>query len=233
MLPWSAGEASPEALASVNTSWKDIIVTLVKALILPMSIVLVLMETFQRMAGGVLVAINPVITVQSLGWIQTEYTNWVSLAGIVAAVVGVLCGAWIDRAGAFRVMVWAIALRGVLFFGFAVLEAYWVDVNFYKTMLMVSQITQQFVTITIIACFMRLCYPAVAATQFAVYMASANLTSSMGSAVVVPLSNYLDHQQLFYFVAGLHVLFLMFVPLFNFERHAAGNERLALALAKP
>lgn len=233
MLPWSEGQASPEALAAVNDSWKDIIVTLIRALVLPMSVLLVLLESFQRMAAGMLVAINPVITVQDLGWIQTEYTNWVSLAGITAAVIGVVFGPWVDRAGAFRVLVAAIGFRMLLFAGFGLFQDAWSNVEFYKAMLMASQISQQFVTITIIACLMRLCFPAVAATQFAVYMASANLTSSMGSAMIVPLNSYLDHQQLFYFIAALHLVFLLCAPFFNFERHAAGNERLHMSLAKP
>ena len=37
---------------------------------------------------------------------------------------------------------------------------------------------------------MRLCLPQLAATQFAVYMALANLKRSIGSDVVVPLGGY-------------------------------------------
>jgi|TARA_B110000483_G_scaffold157313_1_gene186715 PAT family beta-lactamase induction signal transducer AmpG len=41
LVPWSTGEASAEALASVNESWRDIVVILLRALILPMSLLLV------------------------------------------------------------------------------------------------------------------------------------------------------------------------------------------------
>ncbi len=230
MLPWTEGEPSQEALEAVNESWKDIVVSLVRALILPMSVLLVLLESLQRIAGGVLVAINPVITVQSLGWVQTEYTNWISLAGIIAAVIGVVVGPWVDRAGAFRILIAAIAFRMVMFAVFGLSADAWVHQEYYKAMLMASQISQQFVTITVIACLMRLCYPAVAATQFAVYMASANLTLSFGSALVVPLNQLLEYHQMFYVIAGLHLAFLVFAPFLNFERHAAGNRRLEAAV---
>ncbi|MBT6892539.1 MAG: MFS transporter, partial [Gammaproteobacteria bacterium] len=89
LLPWSTGEASVEALASVNESWRDIIVTLLRALILPMSLLLIFLEGLQRAAAGILLSINPVITVQELGWAQTEFANWVAITGIVASVIGV------------------------------------------------------------------------------------------------------------------------------------------------
>ena len=87
LLPWSTGEASVEALASVNESWRDIIVTLLRALILPMSLLLIFLEGLQRAAAGILLSINPVITVQELGWAQTEFANWVAITGIV----GITC----------------------------------------------------------------------------------------------------------------------------------------------
>jgi hypothetical protein len=57
----------------------------------------------------------------------------------------------------------------------------------------------------LIALFM----PQVAATQFAVYMALANPTRSMGSGVVVPLGGLIDYSQIFLVLAGLRVVFLL------------------------
>jgi len=233
LLPWTSGVASKEALAAVNTSWRDIVVTLVKALILPMSLLLIVVGGLQRTVGGIMVAINPVITVQTLGWEQTEFTNWVSFAGIVAAVLGVLCGAFIDRAGVFRVLAAAIFLRFLLFAAFGFFESAWTSVPFYQSMIMVSEISQQIVTISIIALFMRICLDSVSATQFAVYMASANLFSSFGSAILVALSEVLSHPQMFYFAAGLNLVFLLLLPFVDLERQDRDNEALQQSLEQP
>jgi hypothetical protein len=73
---------------------------------------------------------------------------------------------------------------------------------------------------------MKLCFKPIAATQFAVYMASANLTLSLGSALVAPLAEITDYVGMFMFVAGLNLCFLLLLPLLNFERHATAlNEQ--------
>ena len=232
MLPWSEGEASIEALASVNESWWDIVVPLVRALILPMSLLLVVLEGLQRASGGILIAINPAITVQQLGWAQTEYANWIAITGVVASVIGVIFGAMVDRAGLVKVLFAFILIRMLGFALFAYTEVYWQSAEYFKAMLLIADITGQFVTMTVIALFMRLCLPQVAATQFAVYMASANLTRSIGSGAVVPLANLMDYSQMFLLMAGLHLVFLLLLPLLNFEKHARDNAKLLASLGK-
>jgi PAT family beta-lactamase induction signal transducer AmpG len=227
VFPWSDGEPSPEALASVSKSWSAIILGLIRNLILPMSLLLMLLEAVQRLAAGMIVAINPVITVQTLGWAQTDYTSWVALAGVIGAVVGVVFGPLIDRIGTYRILGWAIGFRMVLFGAFGLGETYWQTVEVYEAMLMANYISSQFVTITIISLFMRICSKTVAATQFAVYMASANLTLSMGSAMVAPLSSFLSYSQMFLFASGLSLFFLLLLPFFKIERHDDDLSRLS------
>lgn len=232
LVPWSTGEASAEALASVNESWRDIVVTLVRALILPMSLLLIFVEGLQRAAAGILLSIAPAITVQDLGWAQTEFANWIAITGIVASVVGVLFGAIVDRAGLVKVLFLFVLIRAVGFVVIAYTQEYWQHDEYFKTMVLLEGVASQFVTMTIIALFMRLCLPQVAATQFAVYMALANLTRSMGSGAVVPLGSLMDYSQMFLLMAGLHVVFLLLLPLLNFEKHEQDNARLLASLKK-
>lgn len=232
LVPWSPGEASAEALASVNESWRDIVVPLVRALILPMSLLLILLEGLQRAAAGILVSISPSITVQQLGWAQTEFANWVAITGIIASVIGILFGALVDRAGLVKVLFIFILLRMMAFVVLAYTEVYWQNDEYFKAMVLAEGIMSQFVTMTVIGLFMRLCLPQVAATQFAVYMALANLTRSVGSGAVVPLGNLMDYSQMFLVMAGLHLVFLLLLPLLNFEKHERDNEKLLASLEK-
>ncbi|MEO2184607.1 MAG: hypothetical protein ABGY43_20135, partial [bacterium] len=64
------------------------------------------------------------------------------------------------------------------------------------------------------------------------YMASANLTRSLGSGAVVPLGNLMDYSQMFLVMAGLHVVFLLLLPLLNFEKHERDNAKLLASLEK-
>jgi PAT family beta-lactamase induction signal transducer AmpG len=219
LLPWTKGSASKEALASVSKSWSEIFSTLIRALFLPMSLLLILLEGLSRVAGGMLGAIGPVLTVQDLGWLQTEYSQWVAIAGIAAAIFGVLLGPVVDRFGAKLALMLAILVRTVMFGLVGFMQFLWQDPLFFKVAILISALSGQIVTIAIISLFMQISFQRVAATQFAVYMALANLTSSMGAALIAPMDGVLSYSQMFYVMAVLNVLFLLLWPLFNLVRH--------------
>ena len=219
ILPWTEGSASEEALASVSKSWSEIFSTLTRALFLPMSLLLILLEGFNRAAAGMLVAIGPVLTVQELGWLQTEYSQWVAFAGVAAAIFGVLLGPVVDRFGAKIALMLAILVRLVMFGAMGFMESLWQDPLFFKVGILISYLSSQVVTIAIISLFMQISFQRVAATQFAVYMALSNLSWAMGSALIAPMDGILSYSQMFYVMATLNVLFLLLWPLFNLVRH--------------
>ena len=230
LLPWSKGKASIEALESVMDSWIAIFSTLIRALILPMSLLLILLEALNRMAGGILVAVAPVLTVQELGWLQTDYSQWIAISGVAAAIFGVLMGPVVDSVGAKIALFVAIAVRAMMFVGVALLQSWWQDPFFFKAVLLLSNLSSQIVTIAIIALFMQLSFQKVAATQFAVYMALANLTFAMGSALVAPMDGVLDYSQMFFVAAALNVLFLILWPFVDLDRHSADMQALKMKL---
>jgi len=226
ILPWSDGSASSEALESVMDSWSAIIKTLTRALILPMSLLLILLEGLSRISGGMLIAIAPVLTVQDLGWLQSDYAQWIAVIGIVAAVFGVFMGPIVDRVGAGIILAVAIAIRIGMFLVAAIAHSWWSDAYFFKAVLLLNYVSAQIVSIAIIALFMQISLKRIAATQFAVYMALANMTFSLGSALVAPMSALLSYDQMFYVMALLNVLFLLLWPLLNLDRHRADMQAL-------
>ena len=228
LLPWTSGAASKEALESVMDSWLAIFSTLIRALILPMSLLLIVLEGLSRVAGGMLIAVAPVLTVQDLGWLQTEYSQWIAVVGVIAAIFGVLMGPLVDRFGAKIALSIAIAVRALMFFGVAALQSWWQDPMFFKAVLLLNNLSSQIVTIAIIALFMQLSFQKVAATQFAVYMALANLTWAMGSALIAPMDGVLDYSQMFYVMAALNVMFLLLWPLVDLDRHRRDMQQLSL-----
>lgn len=136
----------------------------------------------------------------------------------------------IDRVGAKIALSIAIAIRASMFIGVALLESWWHDPMFFKVSIMLNGLTGQIVTIAIIALFMQLTFQKVAATQFAVYMALANLTLAMGSALVAPMDGILDYSQMFFVAAGLNVMFLVLWPLVDLDRHKMHMQALEIKL---
>ncbi len=219
LLPWTVGAASKEALDAVTESWKEIFHTLIRAIILPMSLLLILLEGLNRVSGGMLNAIAPVITVQELDWLQTDYSDWVALSGVIAAVAGILLGPVVDRIGTKITLTVMISIRVIVFLFVGVSQTLWQDPLFFKVVITTNVVTAQIVTIAVISIFMQISFRRVAATQFAVYMALANLTFSMGSALIAPMDGVLGYDQMFYVMAALNGVFLMLWPLVNLSRH--------------
>jgi PAT family beta-lactamase induction signal transducer AmpG len=92
--------------------------------------------------------------------------------------------------------------------------------------MLVNAIATQIVTIALIALFMRLCLNRVAASQFAVYMALANLTYSMGSGLLVLLSGLTDYRGMMLFSSLMIGLMLLLLPLVDLDRHEQDLSRL-------
>ncbi|MBD3649660.1 MAG: hypothetical protein HUJ31_19880, partial [Pseudomonadales bacterium] len=117
----------------------------------------------------------------------------------------------------------ALAFKLVIFAVVGLLPGLWTVPGYFEGFIIVVSLTSQVVTVAIIALFMNICSQKVAATQFAVYMASANLALSAGSGLVAPLDARMDAGEMYLVAAAMNGLFLLLWPLFNLERH---QERL-------
>lgn len=232
IMPWTPGTASKEALESVAKSWREIFSTLIRALILPMSLLLILLEALSRVSAGVLTALAPVLTVQDLGWSQEDFSQIVAMSGVAAAIFGVLLGPVVDRFGAKITLTIAVLIRVLLFFAVGILQTHWQDPLFFEAVILLNYLSAQIVTIAVISMFMQISFQQVAATQFAVYMALANLTFSMGSALVAPMDAVFSYSQMFFVMAALNGLFLLLWPLLNLERHRQDMQLLQANLIR-
>ncbi len=226
LLPWSAGDAGPRNLPDGTKNWRSIVIGLFRVIVLPMSLLLILIEACNRITSGILIGLAPMVTIQALGWSQLTYANWIAITGVAAAVLGVLCSPWIDRVGALRVLRWVVMFRIGLLGLTAALEPYWGIHQVFEAFLMINAVATQLVTVALIALFMRLCSPRVAASQFAVYMALANMTYSLGSGLMVPLSHWTHQAGIMLFCAILITLMWLLIHWVNFERHDQDLHRL-------
>lgn len=220
LWPWDDDLDRLEAASRVELSWLKLISRVLKALILPTSVLLILTEAFSRVASGFLVAMSPLLTIQSLGWDQLTFANWVAVTGIIAAVAGVIFGPAIDRVGALRVLKAVVIFRVFSFALMAVTVDFWALGYWFETFLMVNAVATQVVTVAIIALFMRLCAPSVAASQFAIYMALANMTYSMGSGMFAGLSGILSYPAMMALLGLMLGLMLVLLRWIDFDQHA-------------
>ncbi len=104
---------------------------------------------------------------------------------LVAGILGLtLFGYLGDRLGAKRGAAIALAAFIALFTTMRLLESQWADSNFMTAFIIGSIAIDVLLMISLVPIAMRLSHPAVAATQFTLYMALANLGISIGAWLV-------------------------------------------------
>lgn len=195
-FPWSPGQASKRDAVAAST------VALLKgtatALLLPASLILFFNQFGTRLAEGVVIAHLPIYTVQTLGLADTTYNDFSTAGGISAAILGVLVSPWFDKVrahNAFWLTCWLfVAVIALLPF---TLEQ-WPMIS-----IVAHWVTLHLMGITLTATMMRFCHPAFAATQFAIFMAMANLNYSMGAFLYAEIVTFMDSTEVLLFAAAL------------------------------
>lgn len=226
-LPWTRGEPAPRELPSA-TSLVAIFGDLIKALVLPMSLMLMLATVLARVSTSMTVVVYPVLAVNDLGHAAESYSKVISTVYMIAAFGGLAVGPFIDRFTARRVAIAALVVVACLFAAFAATPFLWSTVPYTLAMLVLVELAIQAFTIAIIAQHMNITWVKVAATQFAVYMAVANLGRSGAAALFSVLSVPLDRQQIFVVMAVLALLAGAVLWRFSESRH---QQRLRLLAA--
>ena len=225
LLPWSLGESSKRAEVAAS-GIVDNFLDLFRVLVLPMSVLLVVVSFAFFLRGGLVTPVFPAFAVQGLGLSTAEYSQFVSVVTIAVAVIGVLLGPWIDRLGARRFLMGALVLGALAHLAAGLLADHTNDLVVFGSVAVVVYLVGQVVFITVIALFMNLCWTKVAATQFAVYMALANVGIVSGGMLFVPFADHLTFGQDFLIMAGLFVVAALGLMFFKEGAHARQLEEL-------
>jgi PAT family beta-lactamase induction signal transducer AmpG len=222
-LPWTAGQATQRSIELRATNWLKLVTDLSKALFLPASLLMLGVAFLWRFAEGFWITLAPIVVVQDLGYQSTEYTSWVSSVSFIAAGAGLLMGLYIDRKGVKLLYGTALFLFGVLAVAVGLLDAAWASPRFLLVTLFLQWFIYQGVFVSFIATSMKLCWVKVAATQFAIYMAVANLGRSLGAGAMSAVESRLSHNEMF-FLIGL--AFFVAVALLWKASLAAHRDRI-------
>ena len=229
-LPWTPGEATQRSLALKPDGWKVIAVDLAKVLFLPASLLIFSAAFIFRFAYGVWISVAPIVVVQDLGFESTQYSSFISLVGFIAAMAGLALGLVIDRRGIRLFYSLMLGFYGVLCIFLGLTEFAWASVSFLITVGIVQAFIYQGGFISFIASCMKLCWQKVSATQFAIYMAGANIGLSLGAAAFAALEDVLAFNQMFIALGLIFFLGVLAVWLTDFDLH---NENVAKLSAAP
>lgn len=225
MLPWTAGSVQHEEHL-LQVTWASIAVNLVRAMVLPASILLLLVAVCWRVSDGIFMAAIPVLLTQELGWESSTYSAWYANSSFASAIFGVLLGPLIDRYGARVFFIIGMAACAVVYFSLWFNVDDWSDQTVWIVGLFAVNFAVQIVFVAFIAIHMSVCWTKIAATQFAVYMAWSNLVRSFGAQGYGELSDQLQMGQETLMMAGLSLLGAVLLLFVNLDKHRERLQRL-------
>lgn len=227
LVPWSAGVPSARALELQSSDGVSILFNLIKVLFLPTSLLLIVLVWFYRAPDGFFISAAPVIAVQQLGWSDTDYSNWMAISSGTAAIFGLLVGPMIDRHGSKRLIAISLSAVGMIYLMTGLASNLWHLWYVPLIALFCIQWTLQVVFIAVIAIHMSICWPPVSATQFAIYMAWANLARSGGAKLYGAIADQLPPGGEFLIMGVFSLVGASILIWIDLDKHQARLDELS------
>ena len=181
LLPWTAGRATQRNLdIHLGALW-PIIRDVFKAMSQRQIVILIVGFVVSMMAPGILNGVKPLFAADVLGWEKDTFTSWSSQAQLLAGLpAALLFGFAAARWGARRAFIIAAVLTGVCSLAMLALQSHWTNPAVFIGLIFATETVRALRLVAGGSLSMRLCTPAIAATQFAVFMAVLNLGSVLG-----------------------------------------------------
>ncbi len=230
LLPWTNGVVSENSLNLQLHSWRSILRSLGKVVIMPYSLLIAVIGFLIGTSVSYMNTLLPVFTVQSLGWTNEMYSNTNAVSSLVGGVLGIVVGgALFDLFGKVRMLsvflIASILVATIMCF----LKTYW---NYYwlaTSFVVLYNILYVFIMVGILAIAMELCWKKISASQFTFYMAISNFGWITGSAIIGTIRENFSWEYSILAFAILAATALVPLQLMRTEKHLKQLEEIDLA----
>jgi len=220
LMPWTKGEASNDSKNAQLFSWKHIFKNLYKVTILPSSLLLCLALFVLGIMYGLVDTLLPIFTIQELDWTNTTYSEVYSITTVVGGFFGMFVGgALVDFFGKKRMLSIYLVFLIVLIISFAFFPSLWSVAKVVFCFILLYYLVSIFLNIATFATGMHLCWKTVAATQFTLYMALANMGRSVGAWLVGFLKESMSWDYVFIITALSPLIAVIIIQFLNFDKH--------------
>ncbi len=188
LLPWTRGEASPEAAAVYVGAWRPLFARTYRAMARRECLLLWFASFAFGAAYGMSLSVLPLLATQRAGFSAAEYG---ALTGTVNLLVGIAClllfGHIADRVGPLRMYRTSLVVGLLACIAMLVAQPLWADV-LPVTLMVIAILTLRMLTnVPYNAMALGLSNPAVAATQMTLFNSPSNLAMSMVGFLLGPL----------------------------------------------
>ena len=183
LLPWTKGAASQRNLDLHLGAFAPIIRNLFAAMFTRQTLILVPALLAVTAAWGIFLGLAPLFATNILGWEKAVYSGLAGQANLVAGLVCVFfIGAAASRWGARRLFIAGALIASACAAAIVALQNHWTNPALFIGAIFIFTTLAFLRSVTGGSLAMRLCKPAIAATQFAVFMAIFNLGRTAASA---------------------------------------------------
>ena len=183
LMPWSRGAASPGNLDKHVGAFGPILRHLFAAMFKRPTLIFLPALFLSGASYGLFVGLAPLFGAQVLGWGEDTYSGWSGQANLAAGIVGaLLIGFMAERWGARRMVIAAHLATALAAAVLLLVVADWTVPTVLVAAIFVFTTLQVWQSVSASAVAMRCCAPAVAATQFSLFMAVNNVGISLASA---------------------------------------------------
>ncbi|MDX2209455.1 MAG: MFS transporter [Sphingopyxis sp.] len=185
LLPWTEGHATQRNLdIHLGALW-PIIRNVFAAMSQRQILFLMLAFVTALSAPGILNGVKPMFATDVLGWQKDTFTTWSSQAQLLAGLPTALVFGFVAaRRGARQAFIFAALMTGLCALVMLALQSQWASPTVFIAFIFATEIVRAMRLVAGGALAMRLCTPAIAATQFAVFMAVFNLGSVLGGLML-------------------------------------------------
>ena len=211
-LPWSEGKASEEAVQVQHESWRSLFRTLFKMILTKSNLLLLLVLLLFQLSFAFVDTLNKIFIVQEVLWTDSATSNWTATCILISGVGGLLFGGFLlKKHGSLKIAKWGLLTLILLAGAMAVLKPYWQSPGLIETFTLLFYFAYTISTISMLAHAMMCCVKSIAATQFTVYMAFANLGIMCGAKLLAVIKGFFDWQMIFLVTCILALVVIFFI----------------------
>ncbi len=211
LLPWTEGDAKLEPGEEEMEDLRGLVKGLFGAFAAWPPFLGALYAYAASVMVGMRVAVMPVFYTQEIGWTDEHYAQVEGGAGSAAGVAGALVGGFLaDRVGVKVIITFGMLGISGFCVAMGASEELRAHESFPLAFLLGTTFLISLMTVASFALFMRLCTPAVAGTQYTLYMALANLARVSGAAIVASIEGS-GYRTIFLVMAVAIVVPLLFL----------------------
>lgn len=203
-LPWSAGTSHPRNLEIQLAAWLPLLRNGARAVLAPLSLALLPVLLLLSVPSGGHEAFHPVLATKTAGWSLSDYTSVIATAQLVVGLLGLTLGGWaVDAIGAQRSLIGIMVIQIVMALAMGAAQKHWTNDTVLMAYFFGGEFIATFSSIALIPIAMRMCSPAVAATQFTIYMAVSNFGRPLGASLAAATAGAGNPVLMYWLIAGI------------------------------